>query len=379
MRIFRKNIVSFGWIATLTAFVLVLSSCSNETTFIDPGNSSLTVGNLKGVVRGNGALIEGANVSTIPPTISDTTSAIGGYMLDGLPAQSLQMVVEASGFVTDTRSVSVVAGKTYSVDFSLVPSTSLGHLTGTITDGFIPLSEVSVSTVPPSFSSLTGADGRYDYNNVTAGIYKISAFRVGFWPVSIFTTAENGLETIKDIALARRTDGVISGVIIDSAGTPISGASVFIFWDEEYASTLTGSDGVFSFGNLTTGYYIVTASSVNYYNGSHSLRAYGGVESNGTVVMTLASVASPVPGAVAGTVWDQDYYPVSGAIVTLDEGTGTPVTTATLTDGTYYFSGVVAGTHSVSAAHPDYTGSTISVGVGSNLTADATFALKKTG
>lgn len=379
MLTFCKNIARFGWMVSLTVFVLVLSSCSDESVYIDPGSSSLAVGTLKGVVRGNGALLEGATVKTIPSTISDTTSAIGEYTLEGLPAQTIQLVVEAPGFVSQSRLVSVVSGKTYIVNFSLIPSTSLGHLTGTITDGFIPLEGVSVSTVPPSFSSLTGADGRYDYNNVAAGVYKINAFLVGFWPVGIYSTAQNGVESIGNMALARRTDGVISGLVIDSAGTPIGGASVFIFWDEESASTLTGSDGFFTFANLPTGYYIVTASATNYYNGSHSLRAYGGLETNGTVVMTLASAVAPIPGALAGTVWDQDYYPIDGAIVTLDEGTATPVSTVTLTDGTYYFPDVTSGTHSVSAGHVDYTSSTINVDVGSNLTADATFALKKTG
>ena len=170
--------------------------------------------------------------------------------------------------------VSVVAGQTYSVDFDLVPSAFLGRLTGTITDGYIPLQGVTVSTVPSTFSYETDGDGIYDYTNVQSGKYRIDAFLVGFWPVSIYLDAINGEVSTGNIALGRRNDGVVSGNVIDSAGNPVAGAGVSLFWDEEVLSTTSGTDGSFAFYNVTTGYYIVTASATNYYSGSHSLRAY---------------------------------------------------------------------------------------------------------
>lgn len=369
----------FLWILPLFCMVFILSSCRDESEYVDPGSSSLGVGSINGTIRGDGALLEGADITTVPETISDASSAIGEYSLDGLAPQSLKLVVEKAGYVTQTRNVSIVAGKTYTVDFDLTPSTALGRLTGTVSDGYIPLEGVTVSTVPSTFSYLTGADGRYDYNNVQAGKYRVDASLVGFWPVSIYVDAIDGVVTTSDISLGRRNDGIISGYALDNAGNAVAGAAVSIFWDEEVRYTTSGTDGFFAFYNVTTGYYIITASATNYYNGSHSLRAYGGVESNGTVILSLTSTPSPVPGAIAGTVFDEDYLPISGATVTLNPASATPVTTTSETDGSYFFTDVSSGTHTLTADEASHVSDSITVDVGPNITGDGVFALKRTG
>ena len=70
---------------------------------------------------------------------------------------------------------------------------------------------------------------------------------------------------------------------------------------------------------------------------------------------------------------------MSGAIVTLDPASATPVTATTLDDGTYFFSDVTSGTHTLRADHPDHVSDSITVDVGGNITGDGVFTLKRTG
>ena len=82
------------------------------------------------------------------------------------------------------------------------------------------------------------------------------------------------------------------------------------------------------------------------------------------------------PGAIAGTVWDEDYNPVSGAMVTLDGAGASPSTTTTQINGKYYFTSVSSDNHQVTADHGDYVSDSQEVEVGTNVTASLSFNLK---
>ena len=184
------------WTPLLVLALVFIWSCGNDTDTVDPGSSALGVGSLTGTVRGNGALLENATVRTIPETISTQTNAIGQYTLNGLSPQSFFVSVSAAGYTSDAKQASIIAGRTLTLDFSLIPTTALGRLTGTITDGDIPLRDVSISTVPATFSAITTASGTYDFTNVALGTYKISAQRIGFWPATIYVQSEAGKTTV---------------------------------------------------------------------------------------------------------------------------------------------------------------------------------------
>jgi len=370
-------------IVALLALVFVWS-CGNDDPSLDPGTSSLGVGSLTGVVRGAGALLENARVETLPATIIGETDAVGRYTLNGLAPGSYTIVVSATGFTTETKPASIIAGRTMSLDFDVIPSTALGRLQGTVTDGDVPLENVTIATVPPTFSVITVGDGRYDFLNVTPGIYRVDASRPGFWPATMYVEAVPGVTTVGNIGLGRRNDAVIAGYVRDVAGNPVANATVSIFWDSQAETKTTGSDGAFRFtrtdtrdGNLPTGFYVVTAAATNYFAGSRSFEAFGGIERDGTVILNLTSTVPPVPGAIAGRVWTEAFVPISGATVVLDATSPTPSTTTTVADGRFYFTAVTVGTHTLSVSHPDYVPAARPVDVGTNVTADGLFTLKR--
>ena len=372
------------WTPLLVLALAFIWSCGNDTDTVDPGSSELGVGSLTGTVRGNGALLENATVQTIPPTISTQTNAVGQYTLNGLSPQSFLVSVSAAGYTSAAKPASIIAGRTLNLDFSLTPSAALGRLIGTVTDGDIPLERVSISTVPATFSVVTTASGTYDFTNVALGTYRITASRIGFWPSTIYVQSEAGKTTVGNMGLGRRDDVVITGIIRDVAGNPIANSVVTLFWDDKARSKTTGSDGAFRFDRtdtrdlkLETNFFVITASATNYYSGSRSFEAFGGLEVDGSIILNLSSVIPPVPGAIAGTIWDEDYFTVSGATVTLDAASPTPSTTTTQADGRYYFASVSAGSHTISVSHPSYVADALPVDVGTNVTADASFNLKR--
>ncbi len=69
--------------------------------------------------------------------------------------------------------------------------------------------------------------------------------------------------------------------------------------------------------------------------------------------------------------------PVNGATVTIDPVSATPRTTTTLSDGRYYFVDVSSAVHSLAATASGFVDGSITASVGSNVTADAPFILKR--
>lgn len=362
---------------SLCGLVFVWSCSTEEVAALDPGSATLAVGTVTGTITASGAPLEGARVFTVPPTVEATTDALGRYTLPGLLAQTLGLVVEASGFVRATATVSIIAGRTVVKDLSLTSDSALGRLRGVITDGEIPLERVGVATSPSSFSVVTAGDGLYDFTGVAPGVYRIDAFRVGFHPGVLRLTVLPGATTTGDLCLGRRSDAIIAGTVRDAAGTPVNNALVEVFRDTEAWWTTTGADGAFQFTGLVTGFYVIGVTATGYYPGSRSLEAWGGVPVNGDVVLSLTSTLPPLPGAVAGTVWDEDYVPLPGATVSLDPASATPRTTTVDALGRYVFASVPTGTHTVEASDPDHLTGTLSVAVGTSITANASFALKR--
>jgi len=374
MRVGLRSVVATT-LALLTAFAM--SCATDDSEFLDPGSANLGVGTVTGTVTFNGAPLEGVVINTTPFASTAFTDPLGRFTMPGLIPQTLIISASKTGFTTAFDTVTIIAGRTVTLDISIIPSSTLGGLSGTITDGDLPLERVSVTTIPPTLNIVTTGDGRYDMPLVQAGTYRVDAFRVGFMPGRVYLVAEPGETVVGDIAMARRTDGIIFGQVLDAAANPIANASVTIFYDSDAQSTVTGSDGSFTFHDLTTGYYVISATALGYYPGSRSIEAWGGIPVNGDVVLSLQGTVPPLPGSIAGTVWDSSYLPLAGALVTLDPAGPTPVTTVTGSDGRYVIPSVAMGIYDISAGMTDYVTSTRSIEVGPTITADGWFVLKR--
>ena len=373
----KRSGCPWAWTLPVVVSLMFIWGCAHDgTDVIDPGGAALAVGAIRGTVTSLGAPLPGVRVRTVPHTIEVLTDAVGRYELPGLHAQTLQVVMDATGFVTNSTTVSVIAGRTVVHDVALRTNTGAGRIRGIITDGELPLERVLITTEPRTQSFITEQTGLYDFPGLTPGVYTVDAFRVGFDRGRLrLTVVEQGLVE-GDMSLGRRTDAVIVGTVRDEVGNPINGAFVELFHDDGAQWTTTGPDGTYWFTNLRTGFIVIGVTATNYYPGSRSLEVWGGVPVNGDVILTLTSSLPPLPGAVAGTVWDDQYRPLANAVVTLEPESSTPRIELTDQEGRYFFTNVPTGTRVVTASSPGYALSSKTVSVGISVTADASFVLK---
>lgn len=191
----------------------------------------------------------------------------------------------------------------------------------------------------------------------------------GSWNNSVYTTALSILllEMAED-EFSNPDLASIEGVLIDSdSGQPLSGINVsLINSNSEEVSTLSNSDGIFTFSPIDPSSYKLRILPEDYagvtWNGL--IKAGQNVDlSNITLFRALPSVDPILPASVSGVVRSTETgLLLSGVKVSLDEHS------LTLTDsqGGYHFSDVSPGQHSVSFSLDGYRPKVNSFSVSSN-------------
>jgi hypothetical protein len=151
--------------------------------------------------------------------------------------------------------------------------------------------------------------------------------------------------------------GALSGVVKNESGNPVSGATVQVITlaDNRGKTMTTDASGTFSFTGLMVGAYNLKAiSQAALSEGS----IMGVLPEDGTAVsqdLTIRKVGDVIRGTVVGKVLGVDgVTPRSGVVVILN-GTNYQNWMRTATDGSFNFSGVYAGSVTVTA-RDDSTG-----------------------
>lgn len=100
-----------------------------------PTTTSGPPGTITGIVTNalTGAPIAGATVPVDGSTLSATTSGDGRFVLSGVPSGTRTLRTSANGFITETRSVVVVAGSSVNQTISLTPGRPGGEITIVLT------------------------------------------------------------------------------------------------------------------------------------------------------------------------------------------------------------------------------------------------------
>lgn len=139
------------------------------------------------------------------------------------------------------------------LDFELpVDAARLGNVVVTLSgpDGrALPGETVAVG----SRSSFADADGRVQLDGVTAGELVVRAAPAGMRPVAHRVRVEPGRTLTVPLRFEYVTSGTLGleGLVVDDAGAPIRGASVYLGNDErESRAARTGDDGRFAFESL---------------------------------------------------------------------------------------------------------------------------------
>lgn len=185
----------------------------------------------------NGALVQGGGRSTL-------TDVTGRFTLEGLRAGSnnaplgVSITASASGFFSQTKTITIYCGATIVVDFGSRES-ALGTIVGTITnaDTGAPIADVFVAT-EFGRTATTDASGNYRFDQVPLGdlnsdrAWKITAFPTGFKPQTKTVIAQASVEVRGDFAFS----------VFGNAKPVADAGSAETDEEQPKAFVLTGSD-----------------------------------------------------------------------------------------------------------------------------------------
>ena len=298
-----------------------------------PGDSTSTL-----MSQWYGGAITSAGATSFAVTADQTTRGIDA---------SLGRGGIVSGTVTAATSGADLAGITVTVYNN---GTSLGSTTtrqdGTYAVGGIPTGSYTVGFVLPAGGTVNYLPQYYD-NAASASSATSVAVAAG--------------QTTTGINAALQSGGQITGVVTDAAtGKPVQNASVELLTGSYYftASTLTDSNGDYTFSGLQSGTYQVAFSTgdgeylAQYYNGQNAYSSYTNVTVAQGSTTAGIDAALDAPAQIQGTVTDSvTGSPVSGATVSTTAPNGT-IQATTGNDGTYTLTGLYPGSYTVEFQPP---------------------------
>jgi len=236
-----------------------------------------------------------------------------------------------------------------------------------------PVADVTISlSETANITATTDSKGYFMLKGVPNGLFTLVPSKQGynFTPVSRIVNV-NGANVSGQNFYATYTGSntyLISGVIKDSNGSPISGVTISLTGTKT-ASYITGSDGTYMFATLTNGTYTITPSKPGYTfsppNRTVSISGYNVIGQD--FLGTLNSGTYSISGVIMEKIgWR--YVPISNVQVSLNDQNTSVMTD---TKGRYIFTGLSNGTYLVRPTKPGYifTPATKSITLnGSNIT-----------
>src|SRR5216683_2522627 len=257
--------------------------------------------------------IAGATVSA--GTASAVTDANGAYTIAGLAPGTYTATATASGYTSQSASVTLTASTTTTQNFALAPNP--GTITGTVTDAgtAAPISGATVSY--SGGSTTTNSSGGYTLANVAQGSYSVTASAIGYAAQSRTVTVGPGATATQNFALTP-PNGAITGTVTSAAsGSAISGATV----SYSGGSTTANGSGQYTLSNVAPGTYSLTASASGYSSASQSVTVGSSQTATANFALRLAPFFS-------------DGFE-SGTMSNWTSSAGLTVQTATVHSGTY--------------------------------------------
>jgi hypothetical protein len=239
-------------------------------------------GSVSGTVRNaSGVALAGASVSYGGG--STTTNSSGVFTFAKVPVGTIQLLVSATGYSSQTQNVTIAGGVTTTASFTLV--TLSGTVTGKITN-VSNGAAISGATVKWSGgSTLTGSTGTYTLNNVTTGSRGITATANGYLSRTLTANVVGGATATLNIPLA--TAGKITMRVSLSNGVAASGATVTLKGGV-IATTTSGTTNIsgYYYGPwVPIGSYTVTVSKSGYTTQTKSATVSIGATSTVTFVL----------------------------------------------------------------------------------------------
>jgi len=182
-------------LAIALATSILVAACGGSDPGVLPASATVS-----GVVKSAaGTVIQGASVSIGSAT--GTTGADGRFELENVPVGGATLTASAPGFDERSESVSLNAGaNVHDVVLTPQPTAAVSGVVRAATGAVIEGASVSIG----SATATTGADGRFELQNVRAGAATITASAPRFDPRSESVSLNAGANA-HDVVLSHQT------------------------------------------------------------------------------------------------------------------------------------------------------------------------------
>lgn len=141
------------------------------------------------------------------------------------------------------------------------------YLEGKITAavGGIPINDALVEILSTPAKENTPASGLYTLGLATPGTVQVKVSKIGFVPVTLNATLEEGEVTVLDVALESAQTVAIGGQVLDAAsGLPVPQAHVSVFNNQISFETTADANGQFNLPAVFLGTYSVVGGAWGY-------------------------------------------------------------------------------------------------------------------
>jgi hypothetical protein len=380
--------------------VWLIASCTGDSPIITPLALTGTSGAVTGRVLNGTVPLRGATVATVPNTVNAVTDALGKYLLPDIPPQTLTLTATASGFLPASKPVTILPGQTTTADIQILSAAQSILVTGIVTDGVNGVADATVIPLPGTVAVTTTANGLFSLPPLAPGAYTITASKAGFSSSSLILNVAPGKNLQIALALTRRIDGTISGIVTDGTnpvGSPLQLATISLF-DPRLGTTnnriaittvpVIQNDPpapprptfiplVFNylFAGLVTGPYIVQATFPGFVPGTKLVNVRPPLPGNGDIILSTDGTT----GAITGTIVDPFFTPVPNATIAVRPAgaTGSVGSTSTDPTGRYRFFPLTPGPFTLSVSSTLFATATLNVQVAGGETADGTLQLTR--
>ena len=350
---------------------------------------SETVGTIAGSVFVDGTLnpiagvqvtLTGTDANGAPVTATTVTLADGTYQFAGLLAGDYTITETqpggyAPGEVTPANTIPIAlaaGGNSAGNDFSETVGTIAGSV---FVDGTLnPIAGVQVTLTgtdangaPVTATTVTLADGTYQFAGLLAGDYTITETQPAGYgqgqtrPTDVDSVGLAAGQNVTDIDFSETVASVSGRVYLDGSGNGISGVTIHltgvdVFGNSVNLSTVTAADGTYMFEGLAGGDFTLTETQPSYADGT--------VEPDNTIAIEV-----PSGWAYSGNDFSESAATISGSVsldgtgaalpgvtITLDgitsDGQQFSASTTTAADGSYMFNEVPLGQYTVTETQP---------------------------
>jgi len=293
-----------------------------------------------------GAPVEGANVTIASLGFSTTVSpSNGAYQLDGIPAGTVSVTANASGYVPSSHDIVMPLGGNMLLNFVLTSQNGSisGHVYHSTLHTGLNNTNVSVRVGSFTITVMSGSDGSYNLTNLPEGTYTLTAEREGFLSIAIadVVVTRGNITTVGvDFNLTEKPTRLYG--VVRSGTRLLVGANVSVVGTSTF--NLSGPDGNYEIGNLTAGIYTVRASSPGY----ETATIAGVVMPEGGAIQLNINLTG-LPGAlISGVVVDAATgLPLANVLVTIVDIDPPRAGVATDINGAYGLPGLNPGNYTV--------------------------------